>query len=98
MRFSKINHLQGLTGHIDMRVGLGDQIKHGGARVALIVRILEVRENQIASLVNGAESEVLRDRLGRFVQLEAGQNVKSEAFALGVEKTMGFSPVEEIQD
>lgn len=81
-----------------MRVRLRHQIKHGGARIALIVRFLQIRENQITGPVMGSEGEVLRDCLGRFVQLEAGQDVKSEALAPGVEKAMGFSPAEEIQD
>lgn len=81
-----------------MRVRLRHQIKHGGARIALILRFFEVGENQITGLIIGAESEVLRDRLGRFVQLEAGQDVKSEALAPGAEEPMRFSPAEEIQD
>ena len=78
-----------------MRIGLHHEIEHRGGGVADMIRISKALKNGRTGVVGGTEGEVLGQRLGGLVELEASENVEREAFAMGIEERVVLSPVEE---
>lgn len=81
-----------------MRVGLYHQVKNGGAGAAEVEGFAEEFEDQIALVVGGIYGNVLGEGLGGFIELEAGEDVKGEAFASEGEEVAAASPGDEVGD
>lgn len=78
-----------------MRIGLHHEIEHRRTRIVGMVRIFKALKNGRTGGVAGTEGEFLGQGLGGFVKLEAGENVETEAFAMGIEERVVPSPGEE---
>ena len=58
--------------------------------------VTEALKDQITSVVDGVDGNVLGEGLGALVELEGSEDVEGESLALEGEETMVPSPAEEL--